>query len=109
VQTTVGGRESEFGGIVTRCRGLTDDPVVVVKCFIHGNLNGEVGGRLEGVGLRIICFGLVGAWWIREYDPSQTKRGVSHTDNHCVLGQFFIETFRRRAVQVEVEGRRLGE
>ena len=62
MQTTVGSRESEFGGIFTGCRGLTDDPVVIVKCFIHGDLNGEVGGRLEGVGMRIICFGLIGAW-----------------------------------------------
>ena len=62
MHTTVGGRESEFGGVFTGRSGLSDDPVVIVKSFIDCELNVEVGGGMEGVGLLVICFGFVRTW-----------------------------------------------
>ena len=57
--TAVGSAEGEA---TVRATPLGNDTVVVVKCFLYGNEDANVGLGLVGLGCVVPCFGVVVAW-----------------------------------------------
>ena len=59
MKTTIDSREGEFGRILARRGSLRNDSVVIVEGFVNGNLDLQVGGCVEGIGLLIERFRLI--------------------------------------------------